>query len=315
MKVAFLDGLLPRAPESFRAFLAGSGIEPVEAVADAEAVVCFRLTPADTADATRLRLVQAMSAGADHVDPEALPPGCSLCNVRGHEQAMAEWVVMAMLALRWDLVILDRDFREGRWKDEDARERRPDLAEHTVGTVGLGPIGVEAARRARCLGMRALGVTRSPSHERAEAAGLEWLGSLDDRSRLLREVDFAVVCLPLRPETEGLIGKRELEALGPQGFLVNVARGRVVDEKALYEALRDRTIAGAALDVWYRYPSGEEPNARPSEFPFWELDNVVMTPHVSGSSATATRKRWEFIAAQLRRLAAGEPLENVLAMG
>ena len=123
------------------------------------------------------------------------------------------------------------------------------------------------------------------------------------------------MAVPLTPETRDLIGAAELRALGPDGFLLNPARGEVVDEEALYTALRDRTIAGAAIDAWYADPSRAGELVAPSRFPFGELDNVVMTPHSSGRSETTRATRWAWLAAQLRRFAQGEPLENVLSTG
>lgn len=123
------------------------------------------------------------------------------------------------------------------------------------------------------------------------------------------------MCVPGGGETRGLVGARELERLGHDGYLVNVARGEVVDERALYEALRDGVIADAALDVWSRYPRGEDERTPPSAFPFHELDNVIMTPHVSGHAESTREARREFVAAQLVRLAEGRSLENVLDQG
>jgi phosphoglycerate dehydrogenase-like enzyme len=160
-----------------------------------------------------------------------------------------------------------------------------------------------------------IAVTRSPSPERAEAAGLRWLGSLDELDRLLDAADVAVVCVPVGERTRGLVGARELALLGPDSYLVNVARGRVVDEEALYDALRERRIAGAALDVWWTYPAEGSVRSAPSRFPFHELDNVVMTPHVSGRSVGSARARTELVVAQLERLSTGTPLENVVAVG
>ena len=257
--------------------------------------------------------MQALSGGADRIDRDALPPGCVLCNVRGHERTMAEWVLMAMLALHRRLLSYDRDLRDGIWRREDRLPK--DLGEGTLAVIGLGAIGERVAEVVRCLGMRTIGVTRAPTPERAVAAGLGRLAALGELPSVLAEADVAVVCLPLRPETEGLVGIAELDALGRDGLLVNVARGAVVDEEALYEALRDGRIAGAALDVWYRYPERGEERTLPATQPFWELDNVLMTPHVSGRSESTRRRRWEFVAAQLRRFAAGEPLENVVRNG
>ena len=266
-----------------------------------------------TAKATRLRLVQAFAAGTEGIDERAVPPGCVLCNVRGQEQTIAEWVLMAALAVQRRLLVHDRELRRGFWHgDWDMAAAESDLGERTMGSLGFGAIGERVTQLARCLGMRTLAVTRSPSAERA--AAVDRLGPLSDLGRLFEDSDVVVVCVPLRPETEGLVGRPELEALGPSGILVNVARGPVVQERALYEALRDARLGGAALDVWYRYPKRGKAT-RPATRPFWELENVVMTPHVSGSSASARRRRWEFVVAQLRRLAAGEPLKNVVATG
>jgi phosphoglycerate dehydrogenase-like enzyme len=282
-----------------------------DSLRDADAVVCNRLTPEDTRDTSRLRLVQAMSAGADRVDPAALPPGCTLCNIYEHEDAIAEWVLMAVLALTHHLLLYDRGLRAGSWSRDLPLER--ELRGRTLGTIGYGHIGRRVVELGTAFGMDAVAVTRSPTPERA--AGLRWLGTLDDLDRLFEEADVAVVCVPLAPETEDIVGPAQLGLLGPDGYLANVARGGIVQEKPLYEALRDGRIAGAALDVWWQYPESRDASAHPSELPFHELDNVVMTPHVSGRSEGTRRGRAEFVVEQLVRLAEGRPLENVVAEG
>jgi phosphoglycerate dehydrogenase-like enzyme len=282
-----------------------------EALREADAVVCNRLAPEDTRDAGRLRLVQAMSAGADRVDPAALPPGCVLCNAYEHEDAIAEWVLMAVLALTRHLLVYDRGLREGGWSRDLPLER--ELRGRTLGTIGYGHIGRRVVELGRAFGMEAVAVTRSPTPERAD--GLRWLGSLDDLDRLFEEADVAVICVPLAPETAAIVGGRQLELLGSEGYLANVARGAIVQEQALYEALRDRRIAGAALDVWWSYPESRHAPGQPSAYPFQELDNVVMTPHVSGRSEGTRSGRAEFVVEQLERLAGGRPLENVLHVG
>jgi phosphoglycerate dehydrogenase-like enzyme len=284
-----------------------------DALTEADALVCNRLEPADTRSARRLRLVQATSAGADRVDPVALPPGCVLCNAYEHEDAIAEWILMAVLALTHHLLIYDRGLREGSWSRGLPLEQ--ELRDRTIGTLGFGHIGRRVVELARAFGMDAVAVTRSPTPERARGAGLRWLGSLDERDRLFAEADVAVVCVPLTEETRDAVGATQLEALGADGYIVNVARGAVVEERPLYEALRDRRIAGAALDVWWKYPETRGATAAPSSYPFHELDNVVMTPHVSGRSNGTRRGRTAFVVEQLVRLAEGRPLENVLAVG
>ena len=188
-----------------------------------------------------------------------------------------------------------------------------DLYGHTLGIVGFGTIGRKVAELGRAFGMRCVAVTHAP--DSARRSEVDRLDSIDGLPCLLEESDYVVVCVPLSPETRGLVSARELDMLGPHGYLANVARGPVVDERALYEALRDRRIAGAATDVWYQYPTLEEPAPLPSQYPFWELDNVVMTPHFAGLTRGAFRGRWLFVAEQLQHSADGDPLKNVIATG
>jgi phosphoglycerate dehydrogenase-like enzyme len=279
-------------------------------LADADALLCNRLEAADTEGAGRLRLVQALSAGADNVDPAALPPGCTLCNLYGHEEAIAVWAVLGLLAVSRHLLAYDRRLREGHWSPELPMER--ELAGRVLGAIGYGHIGRRAVELGRAFGMDAVAVTRTPSDARAE--GLRWLGGFDRIGELMAESDAVCVAVPLNAQTRGLVGAAELAALGPEGILVNVGRGEVVDEQALFDALRDRRIAGAALDVWYRYPGRADGPTQPSTLPFHELDNVVMTPHVSGRTAETRERRAAFLVEQLRRLAEGRALENVLAV-
>jgi phosphoglycerate dehydrogenase-like enzyme len=284
------------------------------ALADADAIVCAELSADDTADASRLKLVHVLGAGYDGIAEDALPPGCTLCNVFEHETAISEWILMTMLALSRRLLVYDRDLRRGMWHEAVSFSGVPerDLRGETAGLIGLGHIGTRTAQILHAIGMRTIAVTRRPSPERQEAAQLDWLGDMSELERLLRESRFAVLCLPLAADTRELIGADELAALGDDGFLVNVGRGPLVNEGALYDALRDGVIAGAALDVWYRYPSRVGETVMPAEKPFWELDNVVMTPHESGWSASTLDGRWRFMAQQMERLAAGLPLENVV---
>jgi len=285
------------------------GVELVDDLADADAVVCNRLTEKDTKGASRLRLVQALSAGADSIDRSAVPSGCTLCNAYEHEDAIGEWTLMAMLALTRNLLLYDRSLRRGEWAQPTLEH---ELRGRTLGMVGHGHIARRAAELARAFRMDTAAVTRSPRPERAE--GLAWLGGLGDVDRLLTESDLVLIAMPLVAETEGLVGARELDLLGPHGYLINPARAGIVVEGALYDALRERRIAGAALDVWWRYPRDGDEGTPPSSLPFGELDNVVMTPHVSGRTTGTEDGRREFVVAQLRRLAAGEPLENVVTV-
>jgi phosphoglycerate dehydrogenase-like enzyme len=190
------------------------------------------------------------------------------------------------------------ELRREQWRSPvyDAALPQPHtLASSSIGFFGLGHIGRAAWRVLRAFGAHGQAVTGSG---RTDAEGLNWAGDTSQLPRLLDESDAVVVSAPLTDSTRGLIGTAELQRLGPDGVLVNVARGPLVQEQALYDALRARTIRGAALDVWYSYP-GPDGRGKPADAPFGELDNVLLTPHVSGITRQTFLGRVQDIAANL----------------
>jgi phosphoglycerate dehydrogenase-like enzyme len=184
------------------------------------------------------------------------------------------------------------------------------LASASIGFVGLGHIGRATWRVLQAFGAQGQAVTGSG---RADAEGLNWAGDTSELPRLLDESDALVVSAPLTDATRGLIGAGELERLGHDGVLVNVARGPLVQEQALYDALRDGTIRGAALDVWYSYP-GPDGHSKPANAPFGDLDNVLLTPHVSGITRQTFLGRVHDIAANITAFAQGNELRNVVRL-
>lgn len=272
---------------------------------DADVLISSQFTAAMGRAARSLRLLQCTGAGTKLIDFDAVPPVATVCNASGHAAGVAEYVFMTMSALHRDLFGLHGRIRAGNWRDHRSEPQR-ELRGRTLAIVGLGHIGAELARIGRAFGMRVTGVTRNPSPERACRLGLDLLAPVSDLHQVLAEADFIVVALPLDETTTGFIGEPELRAMGPDAYLVNVARGPVVDEAALYKALRDGTIAGAALDVWYQYPAGDETQL-PSQFPYHELDNVIMTPHVGGWTEGTLKIRIAQICENLERLSTGKP--------
>jgi phosphoglycerate dehydrogenase-like enzyme len=130
---------------------------------------------------------------------------------------------------------------------------------------------------------------------------------------MLPQCDTVAICTALGPETTGLIDERRLALMKPGVFLINIARGQVIDEDALYAALRDGRLGGAAIDVWWQYPSPAEPNRRGSRHPFHELPNVIVTPHNSGWTSGMVRRRWDEIADNMARFVRGDSLINLVA--
>ncbi len=267
---------------------------------------------ADYGGAPRVRLVQSVATGVDLFDLAALPTGITVCNAFGHETAIAEYLVMTMLALHHRLFEISGEFRDrASWRTSWVEGGPPhgEVRGSTLGIVGYGRVGREVARRAAAFDCRILAANRTP---RPAGNGVERVYPLADLDRMLPECDTIALCTALAAETTGLIGADRLALVKPTAYLINIARGQVVDEEALFAALRDRRIAGAALDVWWQYPNAAEPNRRGSHLPFHELSNVIVTPHNSGWTTGMVRRRWDEVAENLNRFARGEPLINIV---
>ena len=255
-------------------------------------------------------LYQLPSAGYDAVDLAALPPGCAVCNVFGHEQAIAEYVLHALLSHHVPLAQADRQLRRGDWHHWAGKPSglRSELGAQSLGIVGHGHIGREIARRAQAFGMEIHVANRSPVAE----AGYAGRYGLDALAEMAGKVDHLVVTLPLTEATRGLVGAAVLAAMRPDAWIMNVGRGPVIDEDALFEALSSRRIGGAVLDTWYVYPSEADPAPMPATRPFHTLDNVVMTPHMSGWTHGTIARRQRQMAENVNRLASGRALCNTV---
>jgi phosphoglycerate dehydrogenase-like enzyme len=263
--------------------------------------------------ATHLRLLHLPGAGTDAVDFAKLPAGVTVCNCFEHEIGIAEFVLGAMLEWMIDIRAMDRRLRQGNWTGSYlCGPVHGELFGKTIGIVGFGRIGREVARRAQAFGMRILACTRSPSSD----ALAERIEGMDRLHAMLKESDFVVITAPLNESTRGLFDAAALSAMRDSALLINVSRGPLIDEAALYAALREQRIGGAVIDVWYGYPEqGRMDGARPSTQPFENLNNIVMTPHASAWTDGLHPRRNRAIAANLNRLARAEPLLNVVRAG
>ena len=185
----------------------------------------------------------------------------------------------------------------------------PELAGKTVGILGYGRIGSAVARRARAFDMGVCAIRGRAGFD--AAAEDELIGGPEMLEEVLRRSDYVLVAMPANPATIGSIGAPQLALMRPGAFLINVARGAIIDEAALYQTLAAGRIAGAALDVWYRYPRGADPT-RPAHLPYHDLPNVLMTPHISGATEGMLDARARVIAENIRRVAHGEMPLNLV---
>lgn len=321
LRVAFAGTFAAHFAEPVRAHL---GL-PCDVIVDDETGIVSRLSEVDVvvtlafnremgAAARRLKLVQVPGAGLERIDRSAVPRGTWLANAYGHEVGIAEYVLGAILTLTRSFARLDAALRRGTWDSQWAIGAEPpppwpELAGKTLGILGYGRIGQCVARRAQAFDMEICAIRRDVG--RSARAELTLLGGLEVLDEVLRRSDYLLIALPVTPETRGVIGERQLRAMKPTAVLVNVSRAEIIDEGPLYRALAERTIAAAALDVWYRYPTEAGPTL-PARQPFHELPNVLMTPHVSGWTDGMLRTRARLIAENIHRAARGEPPVNLI---
>ncbi|ANT62226.1 phosphoglycerate dehydrogenase [Salipiger sp. CCB-MM3] len=257
---------------------------------------------------TSAKLFQLPAAGYDGVHFPSLPEGCAVCNCFGHENAIAEYVMAALLARHVPLAEADRQLRQGDWHywAGGPSGLRTELGAQSIGIVGHGHIGRTLAARALAFGMTVHVANRSPVSTPDYAATY----GLADLTEMASHIDVLINTLPLSDGTAGIIGADVLNALGAEAIVMNVGRGPVIDEDALFEVLSTRRIGGAIIDTWYVYPTPDQPNPMPGHKPFHDLDNVTLTPHMSGWTNGTITRRQQAMARNVDRLARGQSLKN-----
>jgi len=289
---------------------------PGHLLPDVEILYTVRALP-DPEAAPSLRWIQFHYAGIDHVADHPLLRGdVRITTLSGAAvPQMAEFVLMAMLGLGRRLPRLERDRADKRWAENRFDRFRPiDLDGSTVGIVGYGSVGREVARLCRAFGARVLATKRDLKHLEDHGYALQDHGDpgADLATRLYppqaltsmaAECDFLVITVPLTPETRGLIGRTVLQQMKPTACLIDVSRGGVVDHNALVEALSEKRLGGAALDVYPVEPL-------PPSSPLWEMPNVLLSPHIAGASDRYFEQAAVLFAINLQRYLTDQPLLN-----
>ncbi len=277
--------------------------EAVREIADADALFGHWVTPELVRRAKKLRWIQVGYVGVEGIMfPELANSDIVLANARGTTGInIAEHVMALILAFSRTINLLVKRQMEKVW---ESRANLPviEIAGETLGIIGLGSIGLQVAKRAYAFDMRLLAVDATQT-ERPDY--VESLWKLDRLHDLLRQSDFVAICCPLTPETKGMMGAAEFRVMKPTAFLINIARGKIVDQAALVEALRAKEIAGAGLDA-------TDPEPLPQDNPLWEMDNVIITPHHAGQSPKAPGRVFDLFCENLKRFVVGEPLINVV---
>jgi phosphoglycerate dehydrogenase-like enzyme len=249
----------------------------------------------------KLRWIQALGTGVDGiVDRPPFREGVLVTNMHGlHGDSVPEAAIMLMLALARDLPRAMRQRNARKW------ERYPSqlLKGKTVGIFGVGAIARSLAPKCKSFGMKVIGITSAVRG----VEGIDRMVRRDDLDSVVGELDFLVLLTPYTAETRGIVGEKVIGAMKPSAFLVNLARGGIVDEEALVGALRDKRLAGAALDVFATEPL-------PEDHPFWSMDNVIVTPHLGGFHDQYAEEALPTVVENFRKFLAGDldKMKNVV---
>jgi len=264
-------------------------------IGSADILVAFGVMLADHVlkEGTNLKWIQALGSGVDGiVDQPSLREGVLVTNLHGiHGDPVSEAAIGAMLALSRDLPRVLRNQARHAWDRFPAKL----LKDKTVGIFGVGVIAEALAPKCKAFGMRVVGI----SSAQRTVAGFDRMYGRDELVEAVREVDYLALLTPHSPATHGIVGAKVFAAMKPTSYLVNLARGGVVDEPALIDALRAGRIAGAALDVFAQEPL-------PPDHPFWDMEQVIVTPHLGGFCDVYVDYALPVIEENLRRFLAGD---------
>ncbi|MEM5787751.1 MAG: NAD(P)-dependent oxidoreductase [Syntrophobacteraceae bacterium] len=248
---------------------------------------------------SQLRLIQQCGSGLDSVDLQsANETGIWVANVptwvSGTADSIAEMGIHMMIGISRNIRDLSRNFVGRRMGGPVGRA----LSGSTAGIIGMGGIGRALVKRLKCFDIRMIGIRRRVERENHEELGLEWVGTPAELHRLLGETDYVFLCLPLMPETSGMINRDSISMMKPGAFIINLSRGGIVDREALHEALESGSIAGAGLDVFWEEP----PDPNDAIFGY----NVIATPHSAALTDASVRGVARVVAENVRRIENGE---------
>lgn len=275
-------------------------------VSQAEVVLTGMLSPEQFAAAKNLKWIQVPYAGVNNLlkvdgivdSPVILTNGAGVM-----APGLADQIMGYIISFSRHLYEQFKFQQRKEWgRLGGPKHPMRELAGQTLGIIGYGKIGSELAKRAKGFGMRVIATKHRIEGDYPE---LDVVLPDNELNRLLAESDFVVVCAPLTPETEGMIGRAQFEQMKPGAYFINIARGQLVKEDEMIEILREKRIAGAALDVFEKEPL-------PADSPIWDLDNVIITPHSSGNFEGFMVRAVALFAGNLRRYLSGQPLVNVV---
>lgn len=233
----------------------------------------------DLLKAGSIDMIQNPFAGVENFDfPLLRKYGVGLCNSHSNAEAVAEHALGLMLSIGRKIPYHHDLLKEGKWNRDQKEENifSVSLRDKKIGIIGYGEIGRSLARLLEPFNPSLMAIVRNKNKTYDE---LDFLGDMEDLDYVMEEADFLVLAVPLTEKTKGLINEKNIAKMKDTAFIINVSRGRIIEEEAIYKALKERKIQGAAIDTWYNYPEGFKGDLDPSIYPIHKLNNVVLSPH------------------------------------
>jgi phosphoglycerate dehydrogenase-like enzyme len=281
---------------------------------DAAVIVSGRVSGEFIRKATNLKMIQTFGAGIDKVDLDAVRERADIivCNSHTNSTEVAEFAISLLFAVAKNIIPSDRELRKGDWNHSwGGPVPNVEIRGKKVLIVGLGHIGSDITRRLSSFDVSISAATLSGTSKNEDL--VDNVVRIDEAKLQIEEADFIILSLPLTDQSKGLVDREFLSWMKPTSILVNISRGQIVDELALYEALKEKRIHGAGLDVWWRYPKKwRGMTVPPSDIPFHELDNVVISPHRAAFSWNSAHEQREFVVENILRFIRGETPHNII---
>ena len=265
-------------------------------------------------ESKNLKAIFMPGAGWDKISAESIPEGCVVTNSYEHENAIAEYVVMSMIALDRELINAHNNFSEKKWDYFPSRFGPfKELSGRNVVVIGLGRIGQKVLEYTKVFGMNNYAVEEQKVDKKVvKDLQINEIFAPKEMTKIISKSDFVIVCVPYIKSTKGLIGEKEIYSMKSDAFIINPARGPIIQEEHLYYALKSNRISGACLDTWYTYPKSDSDHPSPSKYDFGNLKNVILTPHVCGSTYGTFSRRMKIVGQNINNFYYNKKLLNVV---
>jgi len=278
----------------------------------ANAIITSRW-PNKNIKAPNLKVILTPGAGYDNIHFPSVPKGCKVCNVFEHEAPISEYCMLAMLESEINLSKMNHQLKKGNWTGYFSSSAfHGELLNKKLGIIGYGHIGKEIVKRAKAFEMEITAIVRNIKKYKNIKNNIKII-SIKNIKKYIKKFDYLIITCPLTDETKNLISLDLIKKMNKNSIIINIARGPIINEEALYIALSKKIIRGAIIDVWYQYPKGNNKNKLlPSKFPLHKLENIKMSAHLSAWTEELWKRRFNIMIQNLENLRNKKKLINII---